>query len=101
MKAPSASPNEAAVDLLYNTLCSSNEACFSVLSRQYTDDCRKEVFALNDKEKNHVERSSSDFTSAEKKLIGILREVKFGKVEIVIQDGVPVRVDEIRKSIKI
>ncbi|MCL2023939.1 MAG: YezD family protein [Oscillospiraceae bacterium] len=56
---------------------------------------------MNDKEKNHVERSSSDFTSAEKKLIGILREVKFGKVEIVIQDGVPVRVDEIRKSIKI
>ena len=40
-------------------------------------------------------------TTAEKKLIGILRDVKFGKIEVVIQDGAPIRVDEIRKSIKI
>ena len=40
-------------------------------------------------------------TAAEKKLIAILRDVKFGKIEVVIQDGAPIRVDEIRKSIKI
>jgi len=37
----------------------------------------------------------------EKKVITILREIKFGEVKVVVQDGVPVRVDEIRKSIKI
>ena len=41
------------------------------------------------------------FTAAEKKLIDILREVEFGKIEVIIQDGRPIRVDEIRKSIKI
>ena len=37
----------------------------------------------------------------EKKVIAVLREMKYGEVKIVIQDGVPVRIDEIRKSIKI
>ena len=37
----------------------------------------------------------------EKKVIAILREIKYGEVKVVVQDGIPVRVDEIRKSIKI
>ncbi|MDR1914192.1 MAG: DUF2292 domain-containing protein [Clostridiales bacterium] len=40
-------------------------------------------------------------TDAEKKVIAVMRDVKFGKIEVVIQDGAPIRVDEIRKSIKI
>ena len=45
--------------------------------------------------------NDQSLTAAEKKLIAILRDVKFGKIEVVIQDGIPIRVDEIRKSIKI
>ncbi|MDR1822032.1 MAG: YezD family protein [Oscillospiraceae bacterium] len=37
----------------------------------------------------------------EKKIILLLREIKFGEVKIVMQNGVPVRIDEIRKSIKL
>lgn len=40
-------------------------------------------------------------TKAEQKVIAILREVQYGEVKVVVQDGVPVRVEEIRKSIKI
>ena len=49
---------------------------------------------MNDDQKTPI-------TTAEKKVIDILRSVKFGKVEITIQDGIPIRVDEVRKSIKI
>jgi len=37
----------------------------------------------------------------EKKVIAILREIKYGEVKVVVQDSIPIRVDEIRKSIKI
>ena len=37
----------------------------------------------------------------EKKIIEILHEMNYGELKIVVQDGVPVRIDEIRKSIKI
>jgi hypothetical protein len=40
-------------------------------------------------------------TEQEKKIILLLREVKFGEVKVVVQDGIPVRLDEIRKSIKL
>ena len=40
-------------------------------------------------------------TEAEQKVLAILREVKFGEIKVIIQDGIPIRVEEIRKSIKI
>ena len=43
----------------------------------------------------------SSLTEQEKKVIAILREIKHGELRLVVQDGVPVRVNEIRKSIKI
>jgi hypothetical protein len=40
-------------------------------------------------------------SAQEKKIITILRELKYGEVKVIVQDGIPIRVDEIRKSIKI
>ena len=37
----------------------------------------------------------------EKKIIEILRGIRYGEIKIAVQDGIPVRVEEIRKSIKI
>ena len=53
---------------------------------------------LADMKKGAVQVALSD---QEKRVVDILREIKYGEVKVVIQDGVPVRVDEIRKSIKI
>lgn len=51
--------------------------------------------------KKPAARENLILTEQEKKVIAILRELKYGEVRVVVQDGVPVRVDEIRKSIKI
>ena len=37
----------------------------------------------------------------EKKLLELIRSMLFGEVKIVIQNSVPVRVEEMRKSIKL
>lgn len=46
----------------------------------------KEEMAINEKEE---------------KIIKLIRDIKYGEFKIVIQDGLPVRVEEIRKSIKL
>ena len=55
---------------------------------------------MADERKSEV-RGNMTLSEHEQKVIAIMREIKFGKIEIVIQDGIPIRVDEIRKSIKI
>lgn len=37
----------------------------------------------------------------EKKLIELLREIKYGEVVIFIQDGKPVRIEETKRSVKL
>lgn len=37
----------------------------------------------------------------EEKLIKLIREVEFGEFKIVIQNSIPIRVEEIKKSIKL
>lgn len=37
----------------------------------------------------------------EKRLIQIIREIKYGEIQIYVVDGKPIRVEEIRKSIKL
>ncbi len=37
----------------------------------------------------------------EKRLIQIIREMKYGELHIFISDGKPVRVEEMKKSIKL
>ena len=37
----------------------------------------------------------------EEKMIRLLRDVPFGEVRIILTDGQPVRIEEVRKSIKL
>ena len=46
-------------------------------------------------------RANVFLSEQEQKVITILRELKYGEVKVVVQDGIAIRVDEIRKSIKI
>ncbi|MCQ2452735.1 MAG: DUF2292 domain-containing protein [Oscillospiraceae bacterium] len=40
-------------------------------------------------------------TEKEERLLRLIREIKFGEFQVHIADGQPVRVEEIRKSIKL
>ncbi len=40
-------------------------------------------------------------TEKEKKLIRIIREINYGEIKVVIQDKQPVRIEEVKKSIKL
>lgn len=48
-----------------------------------------------------MERSGAQNTEKEDKLLQLIREIKFGELHIYIADGQPVRVEEIKKSIKL
>ncbi len=37
----------------------------------------------------------------EAKLLALIREIQYGELRVIINDGKPVRVEEIRKSIKL
>lgn len=40
-------------------------------------------------------------TEKEARLIEIIRKLDFGEVRVVIQDGVPTRLEEVKRSIKL
>lgn len=42
-----------------------------------------------------------ELTTQESKLIDIIRKVQYGEVKIIITDGNPVRIEEVKKSIKL
>ena len=48
------------------------------------------------KEKEHSQNSEK-----EEKLLQMIREIKFGEIHIYVTDGQPVRIEEIKKSIKL
>ena len=48
------------------------------------------------KEKEHSQNSER-----EEKLLQMIREIKFGEIHIHVADGQPVRIEEIKKSIKL
>lgn len=37
----------------------------------------------------------------EKKLLKIIREVGFGEIKVIVNDGRPIRIEELKKSIKL
>lgn len=49
----------------------------------------------------HEQNSRFVFHEKEKNLIRLIREVKYGELRVIIQDGVPIRVEELKKSIKL
>ncbi len=42
-----------------------------------------------------------ELTEAEQKILSIIRKIQFGEVRIVITDQKPVRIEEIKRSIKL
>lgn len=42
-----------------------------------------------------------ELTEQEARLVALLRTVEYGEVRVLVQGGVPLRVEEIRKSIKL
>ena len=42
-----------------------------------------------------------DITPKERELLELIREIGFGELKVFIADGQPVRVEEIKKSVKL
>lgn len=53
---------------------------------------------LND---SKAQTETAELTAKESQVIDIIRGIEFGEVRVVVTDGVPVRVEEIKKSIKL
>ena len=47
------------------------------------------------------EKERSQNSEKEEKLLQMIREIKFGEIHIYVADGQPVRIEEIKKSIKL
>ena len=50
---------------------------------------------------NFQKTSELKLTDREAKLLAIRRKMDFGEVRVVVTDGIPTRVEEIKKSIKL
>ena len=48
-----------------------------------------------------METHGQQYTLKEEKLLQLIREIKYGELKIFIADGQPIRVEEVRKSIKL
>ena len=48
-----------------------------------------------------IEKEHSQNSEKEEKLLQLIRELKFGEIHIYVADGQPVRIEEIKKSIKL
>ncbi len=50
-----------------------------------------------------MEKSSADYkiNEKEKKLIEMIRNIEYGEIRVVIQDKLPIRIEELKKSIKL
>ena len=57
--------------------------------------CAEEVH-LPDKKSEELK-----VTEKEEKLIRLIRELKFGEIKVCVADSQPVRLEEVRKSIKL
>ena len=54
-------------------------------------------------DKRAEEHSLSDdaLTIQERKILEVIRDMDFGEVRVVITDGKPTRIDEVKRSIKL
>ena len=48
-----------------------------------------------------MEKIKIELDPKEVKLIQAIRELGFGEIKVMVQDGVPIRLEEIKKSIKL
>ena len=49
----------------------------------------------------NVKRDKIHLTEQEKKIFEILRNLDYGEVRVIVKNGTPVHVEEIKKSIKL
>ena len=42
-----------------------------------------------------------ELTEKEKKLIELIRKIKYGKVVVILEGGQPTRIEEVRESVKL
>ncbi len=54
-----------------------------------------------DREEDRAPERKLRLSEREEKLIRMIREVQFGEIQLHIADGQPVRLEEVRKSIKL
>ena len=47
------------------------------------------------------DRKEMELNEKEQKLIKLIREIEFGELKIVVQNSIPIRVEEIKRSIKL
>ena len=52
-------------------------------------------------EKNQGRKNGIILTKEEERLIEIIRKIDFGEARVVVNDGKPTRIEEIKKSIKL
>ncbi|EGS30165.1 MAG: DUF2292 domain-containing protein [Peptoniphilus sp. oral taxon 375] len=48
-----------------------------------------------------MKKTKEEISERENKLLNLIRQTSFGEVKIIIQDGEPIRVEEVKKSIKL
>ena len=48
-----------------------------------------------------VEEILDGITEKEKNLINLIRKLGYGEIKVIVQDSCPIRVEELRKSIKL
>lgn len=48
-----------------------------------------------------MEEKKRKLDTKEENLIKIINDIKFGEIKIIIQDGLPIRIEQVKKSIKL
>lgn len=52
-------------------------------------------------QKTNGVKGINNISEKEKKLIELIRDTEYGEIKIIIQDKQPIRIEEIKKSIKL
>ncbi len=48
-----------------------------------------------------MKEENKKLDSKEENLIELIHNIKYGEIKIIVQDGLPIRVEELKKSIKL
>ncbi len=56
---------------------------------------------MKEKNKDVDVGSLKDLKTQEREIINLIREIGFGEIRLTIRDGVPVRIEEYKRSVKL
>ncbi|MDU4890730.1 MAG: DUF2292 domain-containing protein [Clostridium sp.] len=48
-----------------------------------------------------MKEDNKKLDTKEEKLIELIHNIRYGEIKIIVQDGLPIRVEEVKKSIKL